>query len=246
MTITTTAIGFSLSSIGLAFCGIHFFSAFRKIGGLRAGSRIGILLSALHFGFVLVNGTMAIGTLFFATNPQMLYVFLLVANFFLMITAVLGMYLVFYILFPLISPWPGMILAFTLGTALILITIRTHPHPFIDASGGIDLNFSRGLSILLSYLLFIGIGSFFAIFSHSFVRAKSREVRIASFILAALAIIGIMNIFIRFLLPVGIAPDPLRTRVFDMTQTFIGVIFISVFVLPPIILGWLSKTKNHQ
>lgn len=245
MTITTTAIGFSLSSLGLAFCGIRFFRAFQKIGGLRAGNKIGILLSILHFCFALVNGTMGIGTLFFARNSEALYIFLLAAHFFLMITAAIGIYSVFYILLPSFSPWPWVISVLALGMTVILLTSITQPRPFLDAAGGIDFNFSRGLSVLLSYLLFVGIGSFFAIFSHSFLQARSREVRAVSFVLAALAVIGIVNVFIRFLLPGDIAPNFLLIRVFDVILAFIGVVFISVFVLPPIIIGRLSRVKNQ-
>ncbi|MBI2047681.1 MAG: hypothetical protein HYT27_00935 [Parcubacteria group bacterium] len=150
MTITTTAIAFTLSSLGLMFCGSRFFKAFQKIGGSRAGKKIGILLSILHLGFALVNGTLGIGTLFFAGNSEILYRFVLVAHFFLAITAVVGIYLVFYILFPLTSPWPGVTLAFILGIGVIILTVITHPLPFVDTGGGVDLNFSRLLSVPLA------------------------------------------------------------------------------------------------
>lgn len=243
MMATTTGVGFLLSAVGLAFCGLRFFRAFQKIGALQTGKRIGILLSLLHFSFAVVNGLVAWGTLFFATNPLALYRFLLVAHFFLMIVAMLGMYLVFYILFPRSSPWPATIVAGILGIALIFMTIHTQPRPFLDAGGGIDFNFSHSVSVLLSYVLFIGIGSFFAIFSYSFLQAKSREVRVVSFVLAALAVFGIINIFVRFLLPSSVGADILRTRIFDIGLTLIGVIFISVFVFPPIIINWLSKRR---
>lgn len=245
---TTTLIGFTLSSLGLAFCGIRFFRAFQKIGNISRGKRIGILLSVLHFIFAVAHGLIAIGIGFFSHNPQMIYRFIVASNSFLAGAAALGTYLIFYILFPKTSPWPGTILASAYGMMLVFVTIITQPRPFIDISGGIDWNFSSWMSILLSYVLLIGIGSIFIIFMHSFRQAKSREMRITSFILSALALVGIINVSIRFLLPViisnGTTVNILQTRIFDTTHALIGVIFISVFVFPPIIIRQLAQIKN--
>lgn len=246
MTLTTTAIGFLFLSLGLAFCGLRFFRAFQKIGGQRAGRKIGILLSSMFFSNAVTVGMLGIGALFFGQNPEILYRILVISHFPLVLVGILGVYLVFHILFPSVSPWPAMTLVFILGIAVIIITIVTHPRPSIDASGGIDFNSSRLLSVLLSYLLFIGIGSFFAIFSHSFLRAKSREVRVVSFVLAAFALMGIINTFVRYLFPESFTPNFYRIRVYDMIHAFIGIVFISVFVLPPIVIKRISRIHDHQ
>ena len=183
MTITTTAVGFLLLAIGFVFCGIRFFRAFQKIGGLRSGSRIGILLSTFLFSFALVNGIMGAGSLFYARSYETFYFFILASHLFLLITAVLGVYIVSYIFFPAVSSWSAIVSVFILGCAVIALTIVAYPHPFIDAGGAIDFNFSHWLSVMLAYLLFVAIGSVFAIFAHLFFQAKSYEVRIVSFVI---------------------------------------------------------------
>lgn len=244
MMITSTAISFSLFSAGLAFCGIRFFKAFQKIGGSRAGRRIGILLSALFLSFALKFSVLAVGALFFVGKPEIFYA-LVIAHLFLALISVLGIYLVFYILFPSISPWPAVVAGFTLGMVVVALTILIPPRPFIDASGGVDWNLSRQLAIPLSYLLFFDIGTVFVIFTHSFLQTKTRGVKVISLIQMILSLIGIVNVFIRFLFPKGLVPEFLRTRVFDVTLATTGVIFLSIFLLPPIIIGWLSRVKSQ-
>ena len=122
MIINTTVIGFLCITLGLAFCGIRFLGAFQKLGNQRSERRIGILLSVFLFNFALVNAPLAIGSLFFVRNAEIFYVCILASNIFLMITAILGTYIVFYISFPSISPLPGMGLACLLGIALTAMT----------------------------------------------------------------------------------------------------------------------------
>lgn len=245
MTITTTAIAFSLISFGILFCGICFFRAFQKIGGIRAGRKIGVLLSVLLFTFAAQLGTMAIGTLFFIGKPLM-FPLLIADHFLLAVIAGLGIYLIFYILFPLISPWPAVLAASALGSMVVGLTIITHPHPFIDASGGVNWDLSRWLDTTLSYLLFIDIGPLFIIFMHAFLQTRSREVKVASFVQVALASIGIINVFVRFTFPRGIIPEFLRTRIFDATLGIIGLVYICVFFLPMMVVGGVQKLKDSN
>lgn len=246
MTITTTAISFSSISIGLAFCGIRFLQASKKNRDQWTKNKAGILLAVFIFNFVLVNVPLAIGSLFFTGSPQIFYWLILVSNIFLTITAILGVYIVFYLSFPSISSLPGMILTCILGISLTTLTFVNHPHPFIDSRGAIDFNFSRGISVLLSYLLFISIGSTFLIFTPLFSKAKTREVKAISFMMSTMAIVGIINVFIRYLLPNGITPDSLRNRLFDVILAILGLTFIVIFLLPPLLIKWFSRTKNRQ
>lgn len=244
MIVTTTAIGFSLSSVGLAFCGIRFFNAFQKMGGSRAGSRIGILLSAFFLGTAAQHGVLALGSLFLAENSEALYKVLIVDHFLLAVATAIGVYLVFYILFPSVSTLPGVFVTFALGMTLVVSTITTHPRPFIDATGGIDWNMPRVLTVLLSYLILFNIGTLLSVFINSFLNAKSHEVKVISSIIITVALMGIINVFTRFLLP-GNTPDFWRIRISDALIAFVGTILISTFVLPPIIIKWLSRIKSQ-
>ena len=236
MTITTTGIGFSLLALGLAFCGARFFRAFQKIGGARAGNTIGVLLSLMFFSNALTVGILGAAALFFARDSEMLFRFLLASDVPLLLTAVLGVYLIFYILVPSASPWPAVGAVSLLGVAVMILTVITHPRPFMDASGGIDWNTPRILSVLLSYLIFIHIASPLIIFAHSFLHAPSREVKIVSLIQVVLASAGIITIAVRFLLPTNPVFDLVRTRASDVIFAGIGLTMIAVFTLPPILV----------
>ncbi len=242
MVITTTAIGFSLLSLGLAFCGLRFFRAFQKIGGSQAGRKIGILLSGAFLSHAIALGMLAIGAFFFTRNSEILYMLLVVSDLFLTLTGVLLAYTVFYIFFPSVSPWPATIAAFALGMTVVISTIMTHPEPFLSTGEEIDWNMPHLVETFLGSLLFINIGAPFIIFVHSFLQAKSREVKVVSLIIVFLALMGIVNIFTRFMVP-GLSNFS-RTRISDIMLVIIGFIFIGVFLLPPIIIGLLSKARD--
>lgn len=246
MTLTSTAIGFSLLSLGLLFCGLRFFSAFQKIGDSRAGSKTGILLSTMFFSNAITVGILGAAALFFARDSETLFRFFLVSDIPLLLTAILGIYLIFYILFPSVSPWPAVAAVSALGTSVVILTVITHPLPFMDASGGINWNTPRILAVPLSYLIFIHIASPLVIFTHAFLHTKSREVKIISMIQVVLASAGIMNISVRFLLPEGIAFDFVRTRVSDILFASIGLILIGVFVFPPILIKRVAMKQNEN
>ncbi len=242
--LTTTGIGLLLFSLGLVFGGFRFFKAFRRIKDSSVGNKIGMLLSATFFGTALALSILAIGTLFFAQNSETLYKLLIVSHIPLTLTAMVGMYLVFYTVFPSVSPWPGVGVALALGTNLIILTILTHPRPFIDASGGVNWNLSPALAVSLCYVVFVNIGTQLIVFLHALFHTKSREVRIVSIIQVGLALIGLVNVFIRFFLVDGTIPALVRTRLFDVTLGVIGLIYISIFLLPPVIIKWFSKMKS--
>lgn len=244
MTITTTAIGFSFSSLGFAFCGIRFFNAFQKVGGSRAGRKIGILLSAFFLSNALQHGLLAIGSLFFAKNSEALYRVVVIDHLLLTIATLIGVYLVFYTIFPSISPWPAVIATSILGITVIGLTGITHPRPFVDLNGGVDWNMSPWLEFFLSYLLFSNIGALLAVFIHSFLQAKSREVKTISLIIVVLALMGLINVFRRFLLS-GTMPNFLKTPIHDLTLAVIGLLFIGVFIAPPIVIKLISRIQDH-
>lgn len=245
MVVTTTGVGFSLLALGLTFCGLRFFPAFQNIGGSRGKSRIGVLISAMLLSNALTLGILATGAFFFAENPEALYRFLLVSHVPLAVAGILGVYTVFYIFHPLVSPWPAVTAVSLLGILVIVLTVITHPLPFVDTSGAIDWNTSRILAIFLSYLIFIPMGVELSIFIPTLLQSKSREVKIISFVVVILASMGIVNTFVRFLLP-DIAPEGFRSRGLDMMFTLMGLLFIGVFLLPPEVIKWISKRTLRE
>lgn len=162
----------------------------------------------------------------------------------LTLATALGVYLTFYILSPTISPWPAVIGTFILGITVAISTIIVHPLPFLDANGGMEWDIPRWLSVILSYLIFLNIVPLLAIFASAFLLAKSREVKTTSLIIIILGLLGIANVFFRFLFPRGLISD-LRSRVFDVTLAGIGLVFIALFLPPPILIGLISKIRNY-
>ena len=193
-----------------------------------------------------MTGTLGFGTLFFANNPKILHTIVVVSHFFLTTTAILGIYVVSYTFFPWISSRLMAVFPLFSGVMLIILSIVQDSKPFLDRSGVIDFNMSRPVSVLLSYLLFFGIGSVFVIFTRLLYQAKSYEVRIISFVMSVFAFLGILNAFFRYLLPESMGSQFLRTGIYDTVHILTGVAFISLFALPPIILLYLSKNKNRR
>lgn len=244
MVVPTTAISFFLSCLGLCFCGIRFFKAFQKIGGPRTGNRIGILLSTFFLATALQHGILALGSLWFADNPEALYITFTIDNIVLLLATALGVYLTFYILSPTTSPWPAVTGIFVLGVTVIISTIAVHPLPFINVNGGMEWNIPRWLSVILSYLIFLNIAPLPAIFIPAFLCAKSREVKSTSLVIIILSLLGIMNVSFRFLFPVSLTLD-LRTRIFDIILAGIGLVLIVAFLPLPILIGLITKIQGY-
>ena len=250
MVITTTSVAFILLGVGLGVCGWRFWSAYRK--GVR-DDKTGLLLSIFLFGFSFQTGVLlGLGTLFSAGNPAGLLAVLVTANFFLTILALLGIYTSYYIFLPQKSPWPPMLIVFILGAITFILTIADPPQPFIAPSGGIEWNANFLISLFVFYLLLISIGAQLYIFGRLFFQAVTREIKLLSFALAVLAAGGIIDNFLRFIILYGVEAD-FRTRVYDIGTAALGMGFIVVFVVVPLIRSWItahggsaSKIKNSH
>lgn len=82
------------------------------------------------------------------------------------------------------------------------------------------------------------------------IAAFGVEVKIVSLVIIVTALLGIVNIFVRFLFPEG-SVTPLKTRVFDIILALIGLAFITVFLPPPKIIesigwAWRWTTKGRK
>lgn len=95
-------------------------------------------------------------------------------------------------------------------------------------------------------MIFIHIVAPFIIFTHSFLRAKLREVKVVSLILISLSLVGIANISMRFLVPKGLTADALRTSIPDIVFVLMGLVFIGIVLMPLVKTKWISKTQNQD
>ncbi|MBI2038645.1 MAG: hypothetical protein HYT19_01855 [Candidatus Nealsonbacteria bacterium] len=228
----------------MAVCGFWFYKAFQKIGEQRPGGKIGILLFVLFLGIAIQHGILALGGLFFGGNSEALYAVLVIDFFVLAAVAALGVYLAFYILLPRRSPWLATATTFIFGVLVVGLIIVIHPQPFIDVKNSIDWNMPQWLDAFAYLVLLLNIGSIFIIFTKNFFYAITRDVKIVSLIISLLAFAGIINVSILFT-PLFTKPT-IRTQIFDIIMGIIGLVFIVVFLLIPIIAGWptgRSKAK---
>ncbi len=244
MTLTSTGIAFSISSIGLAFCGIRFYEAFKKMGGSSSGRQTGILLSIFYLSLSLQHAILAIGGLFFANSPETLYVILSIDHILLGLITALGMYLMFYIFFPRLSPWPATYAILILGIFVAWLTVVTHPLPFVTEANNMDWNLSYQLKIWTYLLLVINTGLPFVIFSRNFFFAKTRQVKNISLIIMSIHFLGIINISILFNKILAI--NEVKNEVFNTILIVIGLLFIVAFLIMPLIMKWKIKKIEKQ
>lgn len=242
MVLTTTAAGFIILSIGLAICGWWFLDALKGAGRKPENSKIGILLTCLFISSSVQNGVIGFGMLFFANSPEALYYALSAGNVFLIIFALLGVYTAYYIFSPGTSPKLGLLITGFLGILACVTTFLTHPLPRLTSENGIDLKMNFPLSVIVSYLLFISIGSMIYIFAKLAITATTRKVKNLALIIALLGVIGIVNIFIRFIVLYR-AEDAVRTNIFDTGLVIIGITFIVALTLLPILRNLISSRK---
>ncbi len=245
MVITTTAVAFITSSFGLGLCGFLFLRAFRKMGGLATGNKASFLFLGLIFSTAIQHSIMGFGNLFFAQSSTALQGVVVVANIFLALSSAFGTYLISYLFLTKLSPWPVTIITSLLGFAVVLATGLAKFSPFVDVGGGIDWNFPHWLEVLIYLLVFVNIATLLCASVAMFFRSKNPAVRIVSLALIIVTSLGLMNIFLRFiLLPATVGP--LRTRFFDVTLITIGLVLITGLLMAPFLRKrisdyWMSK-----
>ena len=243
MFIPTTSIAFILLSVTLGFCGVRFFKAFQRNRVLQENSRIGFLLALYFFGFAFQTGIiLGLGTLLFASSSQGLYFIVLSANIFLSFLAVFSVYIAYYIFHPQASPLPVMISVFSLGFFTVALTIAFHPVPFVTPAIGVDWNMPLPLSLSLFYLLLTSIGVQLYIFTNLFLRATTREIKVLSFLVAALALGSMIDAFLRFVL-FHTATADFRTRIYDLVNGLIGLGFIVAIIVTSFIQNRVKAGK---
>ncbi len=229
-------------AIGLAICGAWFLHAFKKSGGLKSDSRIGLLLTWLFIGSAAQNGVMGLGTFLFAKNSDALFGTLILDHILLIIVGMLGIYTAYYIFSPQISTRLPLICMVILGLIALTLLLSTHPRPFLTAENGIDLNMNLQLSVVTFYLLLINIGSTLYIFLKLFFAAKTPALKWLSFAIVINGAAGIINIFVRLILLHGSDVNT-RTHLFDLGTKILGAIFIITLAIFPLAKNLLKKCR---
>lgn len=240
MVITTTGIAFTLSSLGLAFCSIRFFGAFQSIGSETRLNKSGLLLSTYFLLTSMQHGIMASGSLFFANNPEALYATLVFVNLLLTLLAPFAVYLTLYILKPKFNSWALVLSALALGIYATAQTLELHPLPFMTSGHSIDWNTQPSLQIFLNLLLIVSIGTPIFLFAKILFGNFSKNVRRIFLILTFVHVAGVINVTILF----GrwlFGDYDITNRIFDVILIIIGMVFVAVFLIAPLVFGLRKK-----
>lgn len=240
MVLTTTAIGFILLAVGVAVLGWQFLRAFQKGQAINDNKKIGKLLGFLFTNVSLQNGVLGLGALFFAHNSYALYLTTLISDTLLSVSALLGIYVLYYVFLPNASSRFALVGTGLLAVISVISAVTTHPNPFLTADNGIDWNMSFSFSLITFYLLLISLGTVFYIFWELFLKIKALKIRILALTVAACNLVGIINVFIRLVLFYN-APGAEITNLFDIGAGLIGALFILGLIVIPVTLEFRSK-----
>jgi len=160
MDFSYTGIAYSLLFISLLFLNYRVFQYWQK--SKDTISRLFLYFVVCLVFFVLLR---AITGLFFATNPQVLYVSVGLVAFTEGVMAALVAYLVIHLKFPRIIPWIGAVFFLILGVLITLAhyLVKNETLPFVDQSGSI--NFNVGLDVQSGFLWYPLLRTFLLLFS---------------------------------------------------------------------------------
>jgi len=233
MTITTTGIAFLVSSIGLAFCGIRFFEAFKGVGVVHPSKKTGILLSSFFVVLSLQHGVISLGSLFFGYSSYGLLLVNVVDVLVLTVAASLGVYIMFYIIFPSISPWSSVFSILLFGLFVAVLMFFSGSEPFINSAGNIDWDFSKVSAFGFLYLLLVSLIAPIVIFGKNYLISSNMKVKTISSILVFVHILGIINVSLLMGKYVSISENT-EIFFFDKMLFFIGVVFVLTFFVQPI------------
>lgn len=244
MVITTTVVGFILLGLGLGFCGWRFLRASRESGHSDAKRNIRLLLSSFLLSMALQNFIFGSGLLFFAQNAQMMYFIFLWVQIHLAVNAVLGVYTMYYIFFPLSSFLPTLSMISILGIAMVVLSIRTYPQLVLMPERLVTQNLPLPLSLITFSSLLIMIGSFTYIFARLFLNSTIREVRYISFVLAFFGIIGVVNMFLHFVL-LRVIPIAPGMRVLDIGNGLVGIVVLIFLIITPFVIQKVHNARKR-
>ncbi len=150
MAFSYTVVAYLLSFLGIGFLSYRFFQYWQREKNTT---------SKLFFYFALFltlfTLTTTIPSLFFANNAQILrWVVILAATLQVVPLSIIG-YLIIYLRFPKISPWPGFTVIFLLGLGSAILAIVIPFQPYLEPGGGINWNIPPVVNYIRSLLFFI-------------------------------------------------------------------------------------------
>lgn len=233
-------MGLSLLGIGLALLAFQFLKAYK----VNKQEISGLLLGIYFFTSSIQNSVLAIGGFIFGLDPEKMYYVMLVDHILLGIVSTIATYVIFFILWPKISPWIATQTVFAFSLIVVKVTMITRPMPVISGYG-IDWNFATSLSLLINILLFIAIAPVVIIFWKLFKHSNNFGTKALMVIISSVSLMGIINTALRF--TIFYKNDPLmRTVIFDIGAGIMGILFILGTAFLPIINKWNIRESGSN
>ena len=168
--------------------------------------------------------------------------FLFISHVLLAIHTSFGVYILYFIFSPKKSHSLIIMSLLLWGLIGAFLTIVFPPHVVITKHNGIDWFLGIPLSLFIIPLLFVSLGSFSFIFAKLFYLIHDFKVKLFSFFISMFGLVGIYNIFIRFILLYS-ASVSLRSWFFDNLIIIASAIFALIFLL--FAIPWTAVQRSR-
>jgi len=185
MIVSFTGVVYTFLTLGLMIICYRFFLYWKKVKEIVSK----FLLFALIL-LTIVCSFGAWGGIFFAEDPGLIRIAVILTSFFATLANSFFAYLTFYIRFPKISPWWGFGGVFLLGMITSFLTIIVPVKPYLEATGGINWGIPLRIGILRALLYFLGCFPLFLITFREWRRAEEQSLRVKSLLLGILLLFG--------------------------------------------------------
>jgi len=222
MSFSYTGLAFLLGSFAVGLLSYRFFQYWQREKTII--SRLFLYMAGVFTLFMLIT---AVSGLFFAQNTTILKLTVIFAAFIQAFAfAVIG-YIIFYLKFPRVSPWLGVIPIFLLGLVSTVLTIILPFNPYLEPSGGINWDNQPVADTIRFFLFLISfLPLSFIMVQQSRISkdpaVKRRAIGISILLLFGI-VTGLLDFFLENMLKLGALGSDVGMAVISV------VIFVTVF-----------------
>ena len=187
------------------------------------------MLLSLNFLIVgIQNAVIGIGSEIFYQNIQLIKVFLIISNIFLVAHASIGVYVAYDIFTPKHSKTVPFFLILLTGFILVLLTVISPISPTIDLHGQFNMNLPLPLSLFIFCMIFISGFSISSVFLRIYYVSKETITKYFSLVVAILIWLAVASAFLRV---VVYGSQGVPTFV-NILFSVIGLFLTGAFILP--------------
>ena len=233
MSFSLTGLSFLFGAVSIGMLVFRFFQYWRE--EKNTTSKLFFWFTAMFPIFMLL---VAVGSLFFADNAQILKLTVVLATLFQGIACSIIGYMIIYIKFPSVSPWWGAIPIFLLGMFATFSSIFLSYSPRLEPDGGINWDIPLSLGITRSILFLITFLPLILILIQQIRGSSDAFVRTKAFGLSIVLIFGIIMGFLDFFLETVLGLSAISSA--------IVLIFLSIIVFFIIFITQKAPKKQKN